>query len=64
MKRNKLKWWFVDKETQQLMKTTDNEPMMYECEFDDLSKTLNYIQKLDNQLSRNFCKLVYKIEEL
>lgn len=65
MKRNKLTWWFIDNETLKIQESVDGKSLMvYQKEFDSLEETLQFIEKLDNQLSRNYCKLIYQIEEL
>lgn len=65
MKRNKLTWWFIDKKTKKIQTNVAGTGLMvYQREFKTLEETLNFIRDIDKQFSRNYCKLVYKIEEL
>ena len=63
MKRNRLTWCFIDKETNNIQMGITG-VMVFQKEFNSLEETLEFIEDLDKNLLRLYCKLIYKIEEL
>lgn len=58
----RLTWWFIDKETGNIQ--TCHGAMVYQANFKELNDALVFIKKLDAQMSREYTKVNYKIEEL